>query len=77
VGCSDLRRALVTTYVGGRPVLISAAEVRLADPTRNTEFISLITANGTGNVNTLLADGYTFPGAPNQFADDPTFLAAQ
>jgi hypothetical protein len=77
VGCNDLRRVLLTTDVDGRPVLISVAEVRLTDSSMNAEFVSLITADGTGNINTLLADGYTFPGAPETFAHDPTFFAAQ
>ena len=75
-GC-DLARSLLTTNVDGRPVLISFAEILLSDPTTNADFISLITANGTGDINSLLADGRTFPGAPNSFADDPTFLAQE
>jgi hypothetical protein len=77
VGCRGLRRALLTTYVEGRPVLISVAEVRLSDSSMNAEFVSLVTANGTGNIRTLLADGYTFSGAPQTFAQDPTLFAAQ
>jgi hypothetical protein len=76
-GCNDLRRALLTAYVEGRPVLISVAEVRLSDSSMNAEFVSLVIANGTGNVRTLLADGYTFPGAPQMFAQYPALFAAQ
>jgi hypothetical protein len=43
----------------------------------NAEFVSLVIANGTGNVRTLLADGYTFPGAPQMFAQYPALFAAQ
>jgi hypothetical protein len=75
-GC-DLSRSLLTTDVDGRPVLISFAEVLLPDSTTNAEFILLITANGTGDINSLLADGQRFPGGPTSFADDPTFLAQQ
>ena len=75
-GC-DLARSLLTTNVDGRPVLISFAEVLLPDSTMNAQFISLLTANGTGDINSLLADGQTFPGAPTSFAGDPTYLAKQ
>jgi hypothetical protein len=74
-GCEELARSLYTIDVADRPVLISFAEVVLTDPSANAEFISLITADGTGDINSLLADGETFPGAPDAFADDPTFLA--
>ena len=76
-GCPALTRALLTTTVDGRPVLVSVAVVALADPARNPAFIALISANGSGDIRTLVDDGNGYSGAPSAFADDPTFLARQ
>jgi hypothetical protein len=73
-GCDLIDR--ITTNVDGRPVLISSRILPLTDHERAVH-LPLLTANGTGDINSLLADGQTFPGAPTGFADDPTYLAQQ
>jgi hypothetical protein len=75
--CQGLNRALLTATVEGRPVLISVAVVALADPADDPDFIALISANGSGDIRTLIDDGHGYNGAPSAFADDPTFLARE
>ncbi len=76
--CQEVTRSLYTATATGRPVLISAVEVIFSAGTDPQPFISLITANGTGDVRTLLDDGGPLAssmGYPAAFAADPTFLA--
>jgi hypothetical protein len=74
-GTCTLERHLFSGTVNGRPVAISVAKIWLGPDQDAREFIDLITRNGTGDVRTLVSDGYGYPGSPAAWSPDPTFLA--
>jgi hypothetical protein len=67
--CAKLDRALYTTTVDGRLVVVSVAAVRLGTEQAATELKRLADANGTGNVSDLLRAGVRVPNGPDALTD--------
>lgn len=72
--CS-LNRALYSGMVGGRPIALSVVTVALANPSDGQSLVELSSRNGTGDIRTLIYDGQGYPGSPDAWTADPTFLA--
>ena len=66
--CTGLSRALYTTEIGGEPVVVSVARVRLADAAAARALRALTDANGSGNVSDLLREGVRFTGSPAELS---------
>jgi hypothetical protein len=62
--CSSMHRVLSTTNQGGRTVVISSYTITFNTAARAASFNTLVTSDGTGNVDDLLREGITYPGAP-------------
>ncbi|MGY1833103.1 hypothetical protein ACI8AA_22030 [Geodermatophilus sp. SYSU D01180] len=62
--CTGLARALWSTDVDGRAVVVSVATVDTGDPVAARDLRDLTDRNGSGNVSDLLREGVTYPGAP-------------
>jgi hypothetical protein len=62
--CTQLDRSLWSGDVGGTPMVVSVAVVRLHDAASASAFKSLVDSSGTGNVADLLREGRGYPGAP-------------
>ncbi|RBY86796.1 hypothetical protein [Blastococcus sp. TF02A-26] len=74
--CAGLARALYSTEVDGQPVVVSIATVDMGDAARAGELKTLVDTDGSGNVNDLLREGESYPGAPArltgaQYASSP------
>jgi hypothetical protein len=79
--CSGMRRLLAATTVGGRPVGIAQSLVSFSGGTQAGEqvagdFQTLVTQNGTGNINDLLREGKRFPNSGSKVGDPDAFTAA-
>ena len=64
--CVKATRLLATGQVGGRPVLFVASRVEMASAEAAASVKQVLDGSGTGNLNDLLREGKTFPGAPAQ-----------
>ncbi len=76
--CQNLARSLYTTTAANRRVLVSAAIVVFFDASVQAPFVTLVSSDGTGDINTLLVDDAAAAqakGLPPKFSGDPTFLA--
>ncbi|SNS97570.1 hypothetical protein SAMN04488107_4511 [Geodermatophilus saharensis] len=62
--CRGLARALWSTDVDGRAVVVSVSKVDMGDSTAARALRALTDTNGSGNVSDLLREGVTYPGAP-------------
>ncbi|MGY1780864.1 hypothetical protein [Geodermatophilus sp. SYSU D01036] len=62
--CTGLARALWSTDVDGRAVVVSVATVDMGDTVAARDLRDLTDRNGSGNVSDLLREGVTYPGAP-------------
>jgi len=62
--CVKATRFLATGRVSGRPVLFVMSRIRMASSEAAASIKLVLDANGTGNLNNLLSEGRTFPGAP-------------
>ncbi|SEO61557.1 hypothetical protein [Trujillonella endophytica] len=62
--CAGLARALWSTEVEGRAVVVSVAAVDMADARGADALRALTDANGSGNVSDLLREGVRYPGGP-------------
>jgi hypothetical protein len=76
--CSGLTRILATTVVNGRAVGIAQSTlgfIGTAPQVYSTagNFATLVNANGTGNVDDLLRQGYRMPGGPSRVPDPDAF----
>jgi len=67
--CTGLSRALYSTDVDGRPVVVSVSRVQMADTATARSLQALADRNGSGNVSDLLREGVTYPGAPDRLSD--------
>ncbi|WP_029431308.1 hypothetical protein [Blastococcus sp. URHD0036] len=74
--CAGLARALYSTEVGGRPVVVSISAVDLGAAGRATEFKALVDTDGSGNVNDLLREGEAYPGAPASLGRGAQYASA-
>lgn len=67
--CTGLARALYSTEVDGRAVVVSVVRVRMADTATARELRALTDTNGSGNVSDLLREGVTYEGAPAKLSN--------
>jgi hypothetical protein len=63
--CTALSRALYSTDVDGRPVVVSIARVTMPDAAIARELRALADTNGSGNINDLLREGVGYDGGPD------------
>lgn len=62
--CLRATRLLATGVVGGRPVLYVVSRIEMATSDAAASVKQVLDGNGTGNLNDLLREGKTYPGAP-------------
>jgi len=62
--CVKATRLLATGEVGGRPVLFVVSRIEMATGKAAASVKQVLDGSGTGNLNDLLRDGKTYPGAP-------------
>lgn len=62
--CLKATRLLATGEVGGRPVLFVVSRIQMATGQAAASVKRVLDGNGTGNLNDLLREGKTYPGAP-------------
>jgi hypothetical protein len=66
--CTGLSRALWSTQLDGRAVIVSVSRVQMPDTGAARRLQALADTSGTGNVNDLLREGQGYPGAPGEMA---------
>jgi hypothetical protein len=66
--CAGLARALYSTDVGGRPVVVSVSAADMGEPSGALALRALADQNGSGNVSDLLREGVRYPGGPAQLS---------
>ncbi|MEO8555884.1 MAG: hypothetical protein ABI474_04370 [Actinomycetota bacterium] len=64
--CLRATRLLATGVVGGRPVLYVVSRIEMATSNAAASVKQVLDGNGTGNLNDLLREGKTYPGAPSE-----------
>lgn len=64
--CLRAARSVATGQVNGRPALFVVARITMASPAAATSVKQVLDSTGTGNLNDLLREGRTFPGAPEK-----------
>jgi hypothetical protein len=62
--CVKARRSLATGQVSGRPTLFVASRIEMTTVEAAASVKQVLDSTGTGNLNDLLREGRTFPGAP-------------
>jgi hypothetical protein len=62
--CVKATRSLATGRVRGRPALFVTSRVQMASAEAAASVKQVLDGNGTGNLNDLLREGRSFPGAP-------------
>ncbi|HYO20369.1 MAG TPA: hypothetical protein VES02_17085, partial [Dermatophilaceae bacterium] len=62
--CVKATRTLGSGRVDGRPVLFVTARIEMASDAAATSVRRVLDGTGTGNLNDLLREGKSFPGAP-------------
>jgi len=62
--CVKATRSLASGRVNGRPVLFVVARIEMASAESAASVKQVLDGTGTGNLNDLLREGRTFPGAP-------------
>jgi hypothetical protein len=67
--CTGLSRALYSTDVGGKPVVIAISRVRMPTPAAARDLQAMTDRNGSGNVSDLLREGVRYTGSPAQLSD--------
>jgi hypothetical protein len=66
--CTGLSRALYSTDVAGKPVVLAVSRVRMPDAAGARDLQSLADRNGSGNVSDLLREGVRYTGSPAQLS---------
>ncbi|WP_448612118.1 hypothetical protein [Geodermatophilus sp. URMC 60] len=66
--CAGLARALYSTEVGGRPVVVSVSVADMGDADGARALRALTDRNGSGNVSDLLREGVRYPGGPKKLS---------
>jgi hypothetical protein len=66
--CAGLARALYSTDVGGRPVVVSVSVADMGEESGALALRALTDRNGSGNVSDLLREGVRYPGGPAQLS---------
>ena len=64
--CVKATRSLATGQVSGRPVLFVVSRIQMASPEAAATVKQVLDGSGTGNLNDLLRERKTFPGAPDK-----------
>jgi len=67
--CVRATRTLGSGRVSGRPVLFVVARIEMPSGRAATSVKHVLDGTGTGNLNDLLREGQTFPGAPPAMPD--------
>jgi hypothetical protein len=67
--CVKARRSLGSGQVDGRPVLFVVARIEMKSGEAAASVKHVLDSIGTGNLNDLLKEGKTFPGAPETMPD--------
>ena len=62
--CSSVHRVLATVTAAGRPAVIASYTVIFTSADTAAKYNALVASDGTGNINDLLREGVTYPGAP-------------
>jgi len=62
--CVKATRSIATGQVGGRPVLYVVSRIEMATGEAAAAVKKILDGNGTGNLNDLLREHKTYPGAP-------------
>ncbi|MDP9429968.1 MAG: hypothetical protein M3Q47_14345, partial [Actinomycetota bacterium] len=66
--CAGLARALYSTDVGGRPVVVSVSAAHMGDGASARGLRALADRDGSGNVSDLLREGVRYPGSPERLS---------
>jgi len=64
--CVKATRSLATGQVSGRPALFVVSQIQMASSDAAASVKQVLDSTGTGNLNDLLREGRTFPGAPRK-----------
>ena len=64
VPCVKATRSLATGRISGRPALFVVSQIKMPSPEAAASVKQVLDGSGTGNLNDLLREGKTFPGAP-------------
>jgi hypothetical protein len=67
--CVKATRFLATGQVTGRPTVFVVSRIQMASAEAAASVKQVLDATGTGNLNDLLREGRTFPGAPSTMPD--------
>ena len=67
--CVKATRFLASGHVNGRPVLYVVSQIQMRSSDAAASIKEVLDSNGTGNLNDLLLEGNTFPGAPAKMPD--------
>jgi hypothetical protein len=67
--CVKATRFLGTGQVSGRPTVFVVSRIQMASADAAASVKQVLDATDTGNLNDLLREGRTFPGAPNAMPD--------
>jgi hypothetical protein len=67
--CVKATRFLATGQVSGRPTLYVVSRIQMASADAAASVKQVLDGSGTGNLNDLLREGKTFPGAPSTMPD--------
>lgn len=78
--CSGIRQVLATTAINGRAVGFAQNSVGFTGSMQTAyknagAFTTLVTKDGTGNLNDLLREGYRLPAGPDQVPSPDAFKA--
>jgi hypothetical protein len=66
--CAGLARALYSTEVGGRPVVVSVSMADMGEESGALALRALADQDGSGNVSDLLREGVRYPSGPAQLS---------
>lgn len=64
--CVKATRLLATGQISGRPALFVVSRIQMASAEAAASVKQVLDGSGTGNLNDLLREGKTFPGAPGK-----------
>jgi cell pole-organizing protein PopZ len=67
--CMKATRSLATGQVSGRPALFVISHIQMASAEAAASVKQVLDSSGTGNLNDLLREGRSFPGAPSKMPD--------
>ena len=67
--CVSVDRLLASTNQGGRAVVIASNVVTFRSAAQAQQYLTLVNADGTGNIADLLREGISYAGGPDQLPD--------